>query len=211
MRAPLPAPLILASASPQRKNLLRRLGVPFRVVPSGVSEKGKARSPGELAEALARRKALFVAKKHPRALVLGADTLVFCRGRLIFKPKDRKDSLRILLILNGRRQEVFTGAALAWEGGEMILSGVERTLVYARRLGDEALSRLAGKHMDKAGAYAVQDRDDPFIARIRGRRDNVIGLPLRLVRELLGRAGKSKRWSRGVRPTRRRSSPRGAR
>jgi septum formation protein len=180
-------PLILASASPQRRVLLRKLGIPFRIIPSGVAENMRERSPRRLVVALARKKAVAIARKRPGALVLGADTIVWRAGRIIVKPKNGADSLRILRFLNGRKHWVYTGAALAWDGGRRVLSGAAASAVYARRLSRDELARLAGKHGDKAGGYAVQDQKDPFISRVSGDRDNVIGLPLKLVRALMRR------------------------
>lgn len=185
---PLAGPLILASASPRRRLILRRLRLPFRVVPSRASEKSREKDPRKLVVLLARRKALNVARRFHKALVLGADTIVVCRGEIIGKPRDRKDSGRILRLLNGRWQTVYTGVALACDGGRRVLSSVATTRVLAHRLDERRLTALAGKHMDKAGAYAVQDRNDPFVERISGDFDNVVGLPLDAVRRLLSRA-----------------------
>ena len=178
-------PLILASASPRRRILLRRLKVPFRIIPSKVSERTREKDPRRLVVQLALRKARDVARFHPEAAVLGADTIVVCRGEIIGKPRDLADSRRILELLNGRWQEVYTGIAVAWEGGKKTLARAVKSRVLARRLNPAQLSRLAGKHPDKAGAYAVQDKDDPFIERIEGDYDNVVGLPLDATRRLL--------------------------
>jgi len=177
--------LILASASPQRRLLLKKIGLPFRIRPSRVPEASRQKNPRRLVVELARRKAESVARRFPRALVLGADTIVVCGGKIIVKPKSVADSRRILRLLSGRRQTVYTGVALAFDGGRRVLATAVATRVWARRLDDAALASLAGKHMDKAGAYAVQDSKDPLISRIEGDRDNVIGLPVRAVRRLL--------------------------
>ncbi|MDD5627464.1 MAG: Maf family nucleotide pyrophosphatase [Elusimicrobia bacterium] len=181
--------LILASASPRRRILLRRLKVPFRVIPSRAGEESRERDPRRLVLKLALRKARDVARRHPDAVVLGADTIVVCRGEIIGKPRDHSHALRILDTLNGRWQEVYTGIAVVWEGGRTWRARAVKSRVLARRLSPERLHRLAGKHHDKAGAYAVQDRDDPFIERIEGDYGNVVGLPLDAARRLLERAG----------------------
>lgn len=180
--------LILASASPRRRILLRQLGMPFRVIPSRVSETTGEKNPRRFVILLALRKAREVARRHPKATVLGADTIVVCRGRIIGKPRDLADSRRILELLNGRWQEVYTGIAVAWAGGKRSLARAVKSRVLARRLNSDELSRLAGKHPDKAGAYAVQDQDDPFIERIEGDYGNVVGLPLVATRRLLEKA-----------------------
>jgi septum formation protein len=178
--------LILASASPRRKAILHAAGVSFRVDPSDVDENLSEKNPRRLVAKLARLKALSVARRHPGELVLGADTIVVCRGEILGKPKDLKDAVRMITLQSGRSQRVLTGVALV--KGRRVYAGVAVTKVYARKLDAELLRRLAGKHMDKAGAYAVQDRKDPLVERIVGDRDNVVGLPMRVVRRLLARA-----------------------
>ena len=183
--------LILASSSPQRRLLLRRLRRPFRVIASRVSERCDEKNPRQLVLLLAKRKALAVAKTHPGALVLGADTIVVCRGRIIGKPRDARHAMNILQLLNGRWQHVYTGIAVAGKGGKTLLQAAVVSRVKARRLSCARLLSLAGKHLNKAGAYAVQDRRDPFIERIEGPLDNVVGLPVEAVRLLLRRAAKA--------------------
>lgn len=178
--------LILASASPRRRAILRAAGVSFTVDPSGVDEDIAEKDPRKHVVKLARLKALDVAKRHPGHPVLGADTIVVCMGEILGKPKDLKDAVRMITLQSGRTQRVYTGTALAI--GRRVYTEVAVTKVYARLLDADRLKRLAGKHMDKAGAYAVQDRHDPLVARIVGDRDNVTGLPMRSVRRLLARA-----------------------
>lgn len=178
--------LILASASPRRRAILRAAGVSFTVDPSGVDEDITEKNPRKHVVKLARLKALDVAKRHPGHPVLGADTIVVCMGEILGKPKDLKDAVRMITLQSGRTQRVYTGTALAI--GRRVYTEVAVTKVYARLLDAARLKRLAGKHMDKAGAYAVQDRHDPLVARIVGDRDNVTGLPMRSVRRLLARA-----------------------
>lgn len=183
--------LILASASPQRRLLLRKAGVRFRVAPSGVPESSRLKEPRRLVLALARRKAAAVAARHPGAWVLGADTVVVCRGRILGKPRDAADALRILRLLNGAWQKVYTGVALLRSGRGPVLDGVAVSRVKAHRMPEAWLRRYATKHPDKAGAYSVQHRDDPFIEKVLGPFDNVVGLPVALVRRLLARARKA--------------------
>jgi len=142
---------ILASASLQRRRLLRALRVPFRVVPARVSEDCGQTNPRRLVCELALRKARAVAAAHPAAIVLGADTIVVCSGHVLNKPKDRKDSARILRTLNGRWHRVYTGVALVDGRSGRAWKDVAMSRVKARRLGPESLARFVGKHMDKAG------------------------------------------------------------
>ena len=182
--------LILASASPRRRAILRAAGISFTVDPSGVDEDIAERDPRRLVVKLARLKALDVAKRHPGHLVLGADTIVVCAGKILGKPKDLKDAVRMITLQSGRSQRVYTGIALV--SGKRVYTAVAVTKVYARRLNAARLRALAGKHMDKAGAYAIQDRADPLVARIVGDRDNVTGLPMRSVRLLLARSKRAR-------------------
>jgi septum formation protein len=187
----LPRPLILASASPQRKKILSKLDVPFRIIASCVSERSREKNPRRLVLELAEKKARAIARRYPHCWVLGSDTVVVRGKTIIGKPKNQKDSKRILEFLNGRRHKVYTGSVLVLDGGKTLFRAASVTRLCAKKLDTKALSALAGKHMDKAGSYAVQDRKDPFIAKIDGPRDNVIGLHLDAVRVLLSKARKS--------------------
>jgi septum formation protein len=160
--------------------------VSFRVDASDVDEDISETNPRRFVAKLARRKALSVARRHPGMLVLGADTVVVCAGEILGKPKNFEDAVRMITLQSGRSQRVYTGVALV--KGRRVYAEIAVTKVYARRLDAPRLRRLAGKHMDKAGAYAVQDRKDPLVERIVGDRDNVVGLPMRAVRRLLARA-----------------------
>lgn len=186
--------LVLASGSPQRRLLIKQLKRRVRVVPSRVSEGTKEKDPRRMVLELALRKARSVARAHPESLVLGADTIVVCKGEILLKPRGVKDSRRILELLNGSWQRVYTGVAVVLGAKDYSEAVVSR--VKARRLSPFELERLAGKHMDKAGAYAVQDNDDPFIERIVGELDNVVGLPMKAVRRLVSRAEKAEARSR---------------
>jgi septum formation protein len=182
--------LILASASPRRRAILRAAGISFSVDPSGVDENISEKNPRRHVVKLARLKALDVAERHPDAVVLGADTIVVCAGEILGKPKNLNDAVRMITLQSGRTQRVYTGTALV--AGGRVYTDVAVTKVYARRLEPDRLRRLAGKHMDKAGAYAIQDWHDPLVARIEGDRDNVTGLPMRSVRRLLARARRAR-------------------
>lgn len=183
--------LILASASPRRKWLLRQANIRFLVRPSHVGE----RHPAGLRSAavvrfLAEKKASSIARRYPTDIVLGADTLVEIGGKKIGKPRNSKHAARILRRLSGAWQRVYTGVCLAWEGGRRRLSGVAVTRVKMRRLTEADIRRASRRHLDKAGAYAVQEKKDPFVVKMEGDYDNVVGLPVRLVRRLLRRSGR---------------------
>ena len=184
-------PLILASASPRRRELLGRLGVPFEVAPADVDENvGKpGMRPERVARALARRKALAVAAQRRGAAVLAADTVVALRGRLLGKPADAAEAWAMLRTLRGRQHRVVTGVALA-TGGRVRVRHVVTT-VHMRSYSDDeiAASIAAGTPFDKAGAYAIQDPVFRPVACHDGCYCNVVGLPLAPVIELLAGVG----------------------
>jgi septum formation protein len=177
--------IILASASPRRREILTRLGYKFDVILPSVQEITVKKRPSAMVKELAFKKTFDVARLYPDAVVIGGDTLVYCKGRVIGKPKNKADALRILRLENGSWQAVYSGIAIICKNQNKAVTGVERTLCKARRLDDKALSALAGKHMDKAGAYAMQDNDDIFIERIKGCYDNVVGMPSALLNEMM--------------------------
>jgi len=187
--------LVLASASPRRRLLLSSLGLEFVVRTSHLAE---TVVPGEGARAravrLARQKAHHVAvRTRQPAWVLGADTLVVIANKVLEKPLDRDDALRMLGHLSGRKHTVITGVCLtpAALPGRQERSGWRATQVtFAHLSRDQKTWLLAGgEYKDKAGAYAVQGRAAAFIPRVTGSPSNVIGLPLDLVHELLAQAG----------------------
>lgn len=177
--------LVLASKSPRRIEILRGLGKKFVVCPACGAEKTVYRRPHLQVADLSLHKAFEVAQKYPHALVIGADTLVFCGGEVIGKPKDEKDALRILRKLNGAWQTVYTGVTLICLAEKKFVRGVSKTRCKARLLPTAQLKEMAGKHLDKAGAYAVQDNDDQFIEKIVGSRTNVVGFPVELFTQML--------------------------
>ena len=176
--------LILASKSPRRIEILKTLGKKFEIIPSQCAEKSTKKRPSARVTELAMQKAFDVANKYPAATVIGADTLVFCKGEIIGKPKDKADALRILKKLNGSWQSVYTGVCLVCKDQHKLLYGYDVSHCKARRLSNKELAHYAGKHMDKAGAYAVQDNEDPFIERIVGSKTNVVGFPVEFYQEL---------------------------
>jgi septum formation protein len=185
--------LVLASASPRRRELLARAGLAFRVLPPDVDEgplPGEA--PPALAERLARAKALAVAPRVPRgALVLGSDTVVVIEGEVLGKPRDASHAEALLARLVGRTHEVVTGVAVASVGGERLESLTVTSVVRMRPASADEIRRYVagGEPLDKAGAYALQGEGRRFVAQVRGSETNVIGLPLEETLALLRRAG----------------------
>ncbi len=181
--------LILASASPRRRDLLRNAGFDFEVRPGQIVEEIQ---PGELPEDFARRaareKAMQIAALSPRGrLILGADTVVVIGGQTLGKPSDPQDAARMLRLLSGRTHQVHTGVCLvrAPDGIEALRH--ETTLVTFRELDEEEIRQYveSGEPSDKAGAYAIQGLASKFVTRISGCHSNVVGLPIALVYEIL--------------------------
>jgi septum formation protein len=194
--------LILASASPRRRELLAQAGYDFEIQASTVPE---SRRPGEdairLATRLAREKAEEVFTRRQGAgmaepaMVLGADTVVVCDGAVMGKPADTADAERMLLLLSGRTHEVVTGVAVVWGSSlpPAVEVAAELTQVTMQTISPEEISCYvaSGEPMDKAGAYAIQGYAGRWIPRISGCYFNVVGLPLALVASLLeGAAGR---------------------
>lgn len=183
--------LTLASSSPRRRQLLEMLGIPLRVVPSNIPEvRRPVETPMDYVERLAREKALSVAG----LLVLGADTTVVVRDEVLEKPAHPADALRMLQKLQGRTHQVVTSVALVAD--EAIHQATDVTNVVFRRLPDEMLEAYVatGEPMDKAGAYGIQGYGAALVERIDGDFFSVMGLPLRLVLDLLERAGQPYRF-----------------
>jgi septum formation protein len=177
--------LVLASKSPRRRELLASLKVPFRVEPSGVSEDSTETDPKRLVIELARRKAEHVARRFPKSLVLGADTVVVLGGVILGQPKDADDAYRMLYRLAGTTHRVFTGVAVVPPGGGKATVAFEVSTVRMKKLPIDRLLELARKNLDKAGAYAIQNQHDPIARVVSGSYDNVVGLPLAVVKRLL--------------------------
>jgi septum formation protein len=179
-------PLILASSSPRRRDLLREAGYAFEIIPAHADETVAA-TPHDTVLGNARAKAQLIARSHPVALVLGVDTEVWFEGRVLGKPADMDDALRMLASLNGRTHEVYSGVCLAWDGGAAAREFVEITRVHFHHRTDDELRTYLARigPLDKAGAYAAQNDEGTMIARVEGSYSNVIGLPMEtLTREL---------------------------
>jgi septum formation protein len=182
------AALVLASASPRRRELLAALGFPFDVTSSDVDEAILAgEAAGEAAVRLARAKAGAVAWREWDALVIGADTVVVLDGRILGKPANDDDAWAMLRALRGREHAVITGVAVCDSRTGETRTAAPLTAVDMRDYADDeiAASIAAGTPFDKAGAYAIQDATFSPVERIEGCYCNVVGLPLWTVRRLL--------------------------
>jgi septum formation protein len=179
-------PLVLASRSPRRRQLLEMLGLPFVVAHADVQE---LRLPREAPAAYARRLARDKARAVPGAWVLGADTIVVVDDKVLEKPAGAEDAFRMLQRLAGRRHEVVTAICLLADGIEH--EAADTTAVYFRALDDAFLRAYVatGEPLDKAGGYGIQGYGAALVERIEGDFFSVMGLPVRLVLDLLARAG----------------------
>ncbi|MFC7736995.1 Maf family protein [Roseomonas sp. GCM10028921] len=190
--APARPPLVLASASPRRLDLLARLGIrPDRVDPAEIDETPrKAELPRTLAARLSRAKAAAVAARSPGALVLAADTVVGVGRRILGKPEDAAEARRFLEFLSGRRHRVTTGVALVAPDGTLRARLVETTLAFQRLTPAQMDDYVAsGEWEGKAGGYAIHQRAEVFVRFLSGSHSNVVGLPLFETAQLLRGVG----------------------
>ncbi len=177
-------PLILASASPRRKMLLRQLGVDFQVVASGFREPAPRPgvTPREYAMANASGKALHVHQKYPDAVVLGCDTIVVLDERILGKPVDFQDALAMIRSLSGRVHQVVTACCLLLPKGQRH-EFLGRSSVWIGDFDDRVLRAYVSTEepMDKAGAYAIQGTGAFLVERVEGSYTNVVGLPVSML------------------------------
>src|SRR5208337_4067384 len=179
-------PLILASGSPRRSELLRNAAIPFIVEPAHVPEQSLPNEkPQDYAQRLARDKALAVHAWHLADAVLGADTVVVVDEHLLEKPADKRDAARMLRLLSGRAHQVITGVCLVAAG--LVQTEAEITQVVFSALSEDEIGYYVGtgEPMDKAGAYAIQGIASRWIERIDGCYFNVVGLPVPRVYRML--------------------------
>lgn len=183
--------IILASQSPRRRELLTQIGLKFEVIPSTVEEVITSANPVEVVQELAQQKARDVAEVAGREmakdslLVIGADTIVVYEGKILGKPEDKEDAVRILTMLQGKEHSVYTGVALL--SGEQEIVFAEETRVQMCPMTPEEILWYVntGEPMDKAGAYGIQGLCARFIRQIQGDYNNVVGLPVgRIYQEL---------------------------
>ncbi|MCR5249997.1 MAG: Maf family protein [Lachnospiraceae bacterium] len=181
---------ILASGSPRRKEILTRIGIPFELMVSEISEDHEERVPDRIVSELSRRKALAVADlcgdMEGAVLVIGADTLVALDGVVLGKPVDRADSERMIRMLSGKAHQVYTGVTMVLLPQKEIRTFWERTDVHVKELSEEEIRSYvdSGEGDDKAGAYAIQGAFGAYISAFAGDYDNVVGFPAqRFLRE----------------------------
>lgn len=179
--------IFLASRSPRRAALLRQIGINFIIKESNFSEAKEILNPTvsivkELVMKNAKGKALDVAREIEEGIVLGVDTLVLCKNKILGKPKDKKTALWMLKFINGQKHKIFSGIALVKKVNDktIALSDYELSEVYMRKASDSELESYVktGEPLDKAGGYGVQEKGAIFIERIEGDYYNIVGLPI---------------------------------
>ena len=182
--------MILASASPRRRELLSQIVIEHDVIPSKKDEILTKMHPANASEALSRGKALDVAKDiDDKAVIIGADTVVAYAGEILGKPKNEEDAFRMLHMLQGEEHEVYTGVTFVVKenGREYIESFCESTKVMMYPASEEEIWAYiaTGEPMDKAGAYGIQGRAAAFVKKIEGDYNNVVGLPIARLYQIL--------------------------
>jgi septum formation protein len=184
--------LILASASPRRRELLEHMGLPFSVIPAEVTEhEAPDADPREMVRHNAALKADWVAARHPAATVIGADTTVFVGRTVLNKPRDLTEARAMLRLLSGRSHTVFTGIAVRRAAVGLKLDQGVASEVTFRPLDEATISLyLSRVHtLDKAGGYAIQEAAELIIAGYTGSLTNIVGLPVEEMKQLLTQAG----------------------
>lgn len=184
-------PLILASASPRRREILGEARIDFEAHPAEICEDmNPGEPPLEYALRLAREKAEKIARHFPRHFVLGADTIVVVDQESLGKPLDKSDAVRMLRLLSGRGHEVTTAVSVVAPGKPGDTRSAT-TQVYFRELTDTEIRAYvdSGEPMDKAGAYAIQGGAARWVVRLEGEYSNVVGLPIALVTQMLRTCG----------------------
>jgi septum formation protein len=185
-------PVVLASASPRRRELLENIGLKFTVDPVEIAEiQANSLKPVELAKALSLRKARAAASRHAGSIIIAADTFGVLDGMILGKPVDARHARSMLAALSGRCHSVITGFSVVDTAMDRAVSRAVETRVYFRKLGRPEIARYVqtGESLDKAGAYAIQGLGALLVERIEGDYYNVIGLPLCALAGVLRRFG----------------------
>ena len=178
--------IVLASASPRRKELLEKAGLNIRVQPSNIKE-GRNTCPSveHYCISLALSKAENAASKQGNAIVIAADTIVVHNNRIFGKPKNIRDAKRILSALSGTKHFVYTAIAVIDTAKKRRIVDIEKSTIFARKLSSRQINIFSKKNHDKAGAYAVQEKSDKLVRKIEGDFYNVVGLPISKLRGIL--------------------------
>jgi septum formation protein len=181
-----PLKIVLASSSDRRKEILSKLSFNF-IVDNHTYDEPKIKNHHNVknfVKQVAEAKALSLKEKYKDAIIIGCDTIVVLNNEIIGKPKDVKEAEEILTKLSGTKHKVLSGLCLYYPKKNLIVSGVEESTVYTNKLTQQQIKNLAKKHLDKAGAYAVQEKNDKFVKKIVGDYYNVVGFPVKLFLKL---------------------------
>ena len=182
--------IILASASPRRKELLTQIGVEFSIEVSNGEEITSKSEPSEVVKELSYQKAKEVFDKHKDSVIIGADTIVSIDGQILGKPGSIDKWREMIVLIQGKSHSVFTGVTLLWtdvDGNEKQYTFAEETRVYIHAMSDEEIDEYIsrGESMDKAGGYGIQNSFARFVDKIEGDYSNVVGLPVARVYQAL--------------------------
>ena len=180
--------IILASASPRRKELLEKIGLKFEVEPSNYAEDMHSKlRPDELAKSISLGKAKVVASKHKNAIVIAADTFIVFRGKIMGKPNTEAEARKMLMRLRGKSHSVITGFTILDTDRNKVLTKSVETIIHIKKLTSEEIDAYvrSKEPLDKAGAYAIQGLGSVIVERIEGDYFNVMGLPLSALAESL--------------------------
>ena len=175
--------IILASLSLRRIELLKKWGLVFDIVPSKIEENCNLKRPSAIVKYLSYKKAELIKKNNPNYIVIGSDTIVFLNGKILGKPKNKQQSISMIKELNGSTHRVYTGVSILSSKLNVVFYDV--AIVKMKKLSVHELQKFFGKHMDKAGSYAVQDKKDSFVKKIYGDYFTVVGLPYIKLKEKL--------------------------
>jgi len=172
--------IILASNSPRRKELLKQIGLRFKIIVSNVEEKNASTSPVDFVKILSRKKAKAVAINNKNAIVIGADTIVVLKNEIIGKPDSLENAIEILKKLSGKTHLVITGFTIIDSKTKKQITKAVTTKVTFKDLSDQEIKAYvySSKVLDKAGAYAIQDKAGMFIKEVKGDYFNIVGLPI---------------------------------
>ena len=178
--------IILASASPRRKELLETAGAKFEIIVADVDETvPEGTKPEDAAIMTAEKKAVAVAENHKDSIVIGADTIVVADGKILGKPADKADACRMLSMLSGVEHKVITGVCLARGDEKITFAQISKVKFYDLTAEEINAYVETGEPMDKAGAYGIQGKGCVLVEKIEGDYFNIVGLPVaRLIKEL---------------------------
>jgi septum formation protein len=183
--------IILGSQSPKRREILEHFSIPFMVVPSNFDEESIPfdGNPGQHALILSQKKNEVLQKQFPTEVILTADSVVYCDGKLYNKPADKEEAFAFLTAFSGKWQSVFTGVTVA--RGPVVYSDIEETKILVNTLTPEQIKKFHSAifTLDKAGGYTIEKSGILIVSRLEGCYDNVLGLPINTTRKLLLKVG----------------------